>query len=166
MSNFTKVLSSTAIVGVLTVFSNVADAAEPSWAVGKQATGNFDVTGAIDESCVISVDNLATVLNLQDGEESASVATITESCNSGNGYTISFSSGSQGMVHTEDDSRSVEYELNYDGEKMKDLENDLTLTRNGEAYNAQYSVTVDVKGDNERIAGTYTDLIQVQIAAL
>jgi len=166
MSKFTKVLSSTAIVGVLTVFSNVAVAAEPSWAVGKQGTGNFDVTGAIDESCVISIDNLATVLNLADGETGASVATITESCNSGNGYTISFSSGSEGMVHSEDSELSVEYELNYDGEKMNDLKKDMTLTRTGEAYNAQYSVTIDVKGDDERIAGTYTDLIQVQIAAL
>ena len=159
-----KLFLSVAAVGVMAI-SGAAQADAPSWAAGGTASGNFDVRGSVAETCVIQINDLATVLDLQGGESGAEVAQVTENCNSGNGYSISFSSGSQGMVHTEDASRSVSYQLNYDGNAMSDLSAGLSLSRSGEVFSDTNSVTIDVTGDESLIAGTYLDLITVSIAA-
>lgn len=167
MSKFlSKTLSTVATIGILAFVAAPVLADPPPWAQNNTSNGQFDINGSIGAFCVIEVNDLGAVLDLQDGESGASVATITESCNSGTGYSISFSSVSNGMVHSEDASRVVTYQLNYDGLSMTDLNAGLSLIRTGEIFNQQRSVTIDVAGDDERIAGIYSDLIQVEIAAL
>lgn len=165
MRNMNSTKATLLALASLIPLSGAANAALPSWAQNGSGSGQFEVQGSVDAICVIEVSDLAFTLDLQEGETAAKVATISESCNSGGGYTISFSSLNLGMQHSTDASRLVPYSLNYDGAVMSDLSAGLALTRSGEGFEQQFDVIINVSGDYERIAGNYKDVISVTIEA-
>ena len=165
-----KKLSGLALVaGTLMLVSGVAQADgggnAPSW-FNAAASGQFDVAGVVSARCAIEVNDLSATLDLQTGETGAQIAIIKESCNSGSGYTISFSSANGGdMVHEGDSSLKVDYGFNYDTVSGGDLAGGATLSRAGLEFQRAHAVTIDVEGDYERQAGNYADIVTVTIAA-
>ena len=155
-------ITASAVAGVM---STSAFAVAPSW-VDAASTGDFDVTGVVPAACVVEVEDLDTTLNLWDGEVAAEVANIQETCNSGSGYTISFTSDNLGSMEHEDDAAiKVAYTFNYDTLGGASLDQARLLTRTGLEFQRAHVVTVDVDGDLERRAGIYQDMVMVTIAA-
>ena len=162
-----KKLSGLALAGTLILVSGVAQANgnAPSW-FSAAASGQFDVAGVVSARCAVEVTDLSTTLDLQTGETGAQVAIIKESCNSGSGYTVSFSSANGGdMVHETDSLLKVDYSFNYDTVAGQDLAGGVTLSRAGLEFHRTHAVTIDVEGDYERQAGNYADIVTVTIAA-
>ncbi len=154
-----------AVAGLMISASAFAASVQPSW-INAASKGEFDVTGVVPAVCAVQVDDLDTILDLWEGETAAKVAVIKETCNSGSGYTVKFSSANGGdMVHESDPALRVGYAFSYDSVKSKSLASDISLTRSGLAFQQQHTVTVDVTGDYERTAGTYQDFVTVTIAA-
>ena len=165
---FKKISGLALVAGTFMLVSGVAQAngnGVPSWFTAP-ASGQFDVAGVVSARCAIQVEDLSTTLDLQTGETGAQVAIIKESCNSGSGYTVSFSSANGGdMVHETDSSLKVDYGFNYDTVSGGDLAGGATLSRAGLEFQRAHAVTIDVTGDYERQAGNYADIVTVTIAA-
>ena len=134
-------------------------------AVGGQTSGEIVIKGSVGHLCEIAVVDLGTNLNLVDGEESARVGEITETCNNPEGYTVSFSSDNGGFMTGPLDAQSF-YRINYDSISDYSLEDEGSIARERPQWNAAYDLTVNVDGDDELPAGRYSDLVTVEIAAL
>ena len=166
---FKKISGLALVAGTVMLVSGVAHANGngngPSWFTAP-SSGQFDVAGVVSARCAIEVVDLSTSLDLQTGETGAQVAIIKESCNSGAGYTVSFSSANGGdMVHETDSLLRVDYAFNYDTVSGGDLAGGATLSRAGLEFQRAHAVTIDVAGDYERQAGNYADIVTVTIAA-
>lgn len=132
---------------------------------GGQTSGEIVIKGTVGDLCEIAVVDLGTNLNLVDGEEAARVGEITETCNNPEGYSISFSSENGGFMTGPLDAQSF-YRINYDSIEDYSLEDEGSLARELPQWNAAYDLTVNVDGDDELPAGSYLDLVTVEIAAL
>ena len=166
---FKKISGLALVAGTVMLVSGVAHANGngngPSWFTAP-SSGQFDVAGVVSARCAIEVNDLSTTLDLQTGETGAQVAIIKESCNSGAGYTISFSSANGGdMVHETDSFLRVDYAFNYDTVSGGDLAGGATLSRAGLEFQRAHAVTIDVTGDYELQSGNYADIVTVTIAA-
>ncbi|NKI33932.1 hypothetical protein HFP89_14615, partial [Wenzhouxiangella sp. XN79A] len=134
-------------------------------AVGGQTSGEIVIKGTVGDLCEIAVVDLGTNLNLVDGEQNARVGEITETCNNPEGYEVSFSSDNGGYMAGPLDAQSF-YRISYDDIEDESLEDDQRIERDEPQWNAAYDLTVNVDGDSELPAGSYRDLVTVEIAAL
>jgi hypothetical protein len=134
-------------------------------AVGGQTSGEIVIKGTVGDICEINVVDLGTNLNLVDGEQSARVGEITETCNNPEGYEMSFSSANGGFMSGPLDAQSF-YRINYDSLADYSLEEAGEVVRELPQWNSAYDLTVNVDGDDELPAGRYKDVVTVEIAAL
>jgi spore coat protein U-like protein len=157
--NMNKFAIATAIAAVFAGSTAIAAVAGP------QTSGEIVIKGTVGELCEISVVDLGTNLNLVDGEQAARVGEITETCNNPEGYSVAFKSDNGGFMSGPLDAQSF-YRINYDSIADFSLEEAGSLVRELPQWNAAYDLTVNVDGDDELPAGSYKDLVTVEIAAL
>lgn len=125
--------------------------------------------GVINE-IVITQNEIATNLNIAEGEDAALVATVEESSNSPTGYTIYMNSvNNSNLINTENDAESVSYTIAYDGAAPVALStSDLavkTVGALGGLVTDESEVVLALVGDSTVGSGNYTDTITVSIAA-
>ena len=123
------------------------------------------LNGTVATTCSIDVKALNPALDLVNGEKATAVAEITETCNSGKGYDVSFSSANDGtLVSKADGAEPAAYAVAYDGEDG-DLDQDWKVSRKGAEFGKKATLAVSIDANAKAIAGAYADTITVQIAA-
>lgn len=139
-------------------------AAVPSAAVAAGASGTVELIGTVPVHCEVTIRNLDGTLDLVAGETAKPVAEIVETCNEPAGYTIAFGSGNGGDLVSQDGIR-VDYRIDYDTAANVDLAVDLALDRAEARFDFVRPLRVSVDPGGGRLAGTYSDIITVTVAA-
>lgn len=135
-------------------------------------TGVITLSGSIDvvNEIVITQNEIATNLDILEGESGANVASVEESSNSPTGYTIFMNSvNDSNLVNTENGTESTDYTVSYDGGTP------ISLTTSDMAVKTVGSLSGLVTDNSEvnlivtafpsASSGFFTDLITVSIAA-
>lgn len=113
--------------------------------------------------CVIEVTRHNVSLDLTAGFDQARVATISESCNSPSGYTLTFNSASNGALVRGGD--AVPYDVHY-GAKAMALGEPVMLGRTGPTFAVRHDFTVSAPAVSGLPSGVYQDTVTLTIAAL
>lgn len=131
------------------------------------ATGQIQLSGAVSQVCTIAVTPTAKATNLDilTGETAAVVGTVTEDCNAGNGYTVSLTSANSGKLSsTATGSSPTTYTAAYDN-GTGSIATKITADRNSHQFGRQGQVQVSFPGNSQAVAGSYTDTLNIVIAA-
>ena len=124
------------------------------------------LNGTVATTCSIDVKALNPALDLVNGEKATAVAEITETCNSGKGYDVSFSSANDGTLVSEADGTApAAYTVAYDGETGDLAQSDWKVSRDVAGFGKKATLAVSIDAHPEAIGGDYADTITVQIAA-
>ncbi len=131
------------------------------------------LSGVVETKCSLKVNAKAeaTKLNIVDGEANTLVATVTESTNHLAGYKVTMSSANGGnLVHTSVPSEKVAYKLSYDGGAYLSPTTSAQQVKLTGALVAPVVDNSDVKinfaGKPSALAGTFSDTVTFEIAAL
>ncbi len=141
-----------------------AAAAFSSAALAAGSSGTVELVGTVPVRCEVTIRNLDGTLDLVAGETAKPVADIVETCNQPAGYTIGFTSGNAGDLVSQDGIR-VDYRIDYDTAANVDLVVDLTFARTEARFDFVRQLRVSVDPAGGRLAGTYSDIITVTVAA-
>jgi len=126
-------------------------------------SGTLVVRGTVETNCTVSIQDMGATLDLTKGVKDVVVGKVTETCNDPDGYSITFTS--QGGGNLTSGKAVVAYTASYDKENDKDLGKEMRLTRKDAAFGEVNDLKVSVKGGSDRVAGAYSDIITVTIAA-
>ncbi len=141
-----------------------AAAAFSSAALAAGSSGTVELVGTVPVRCEVTIRNLDGTLDLVAGETAKPVADIVETCNQPAGYTIGFTSGNAGDLVSQDGIR-VDYRIDYDTAANVDLAVDLAPDRAEARFDFVRPLRVSVDPAGGRLAGTYSDIITVTVAA-
>jgi hypothetical protein len=133
---------------------------------GQDAT-SLELMGSVAVNCTISITPTAkaTSLDIVGGEKNTLVGTTTESCNSGNGYTIEVTSNNQGsLVNKANGAVPTAYQAIYD-DGAGQIGSKIVANRDKAQFGRQGKLLVSFSGNSQAIAGTYTDIVNLVIAA-
>jgi hypothetical protein len=129
------------------------------------AVDTIMLRGRILSHCVLDLDSQDASINIAQGVAELQVATIGETCNNRDGYTITLSSATGGALASGGGQRAG-YTVSYGDVENRPLTSPLVITRN-EAHkdeiNRKLKVTVPANG--RTVAGDYYDVITISIAA-
>ena len=127
------------------------------------SAATLDISGTVAAQCYVSVTDLSVSLDLVNGETAKNVASIAETCNDPDGYTISFSS-SDGQLNGPT-GFDEGYTINYDTLSEADLASAVqSVAHSAPAWGSSNNLQVNLAGNSELAAGTYTDTITISIA--
>ncbi len=127
------------------------------------SAATLDISGTVAAQCSVSVTDLGVSLDLVNGETSRNVASISETCNDPNGYTVSFSSA-DGQLNGPT-GFDEGYTINYDTLSAADLAAAAqSVAHAAPAWNSSNNLQVNLAGNSQLAAGTYTDTITISIA--
>lgn len=118
-------------------------------------------------NCTISITPTAkaTSLDIVGGEKNTLVGTTTESCNSGNGYTVEVTSNNQGsLVNKANGAVPTAYQAIYD-DGAGQIGSKIVANRDKAQFGRQGKLLVSFSGNSQAIAGTYSDIVNLVIAA-
>jgi hypothetical protein len=118
-------------------------------------------------NCTIDVKPTAkaTSLDILKGEKEALVGVITESCNSGNGYTVQVTSDNAGQLLSKSNgAKPTAYEARYD-DGQGAIAKEIVAQRDKAFFGRQGNLTVSFAGDEQAIAGVYADVVNLVIKA-
>lgn len=144
-------------------------------AFGVTATGNLNLSGSIADAVSITVTPNATAssLNLSSTQTDTVVASVSESSNAANGYTISAkSTNGSSLVHSSDASQTIAYTIKYGASSAVTLTTSDQVVKTqstGGAYtgvNSSVSISYTGVSAATRKAGTYTDTITFTVTGL
>jgi spore coat protein U-like protein len=152
-------LKTFARAAVLTVATAAAFAAP---ALAQNANGTIQLRGNVALSCTIAVTDLSQSLSLKAGENQKTVGSVTETCNSGNGYKITLASTNAGKLKS--GNNEITYQVNYDNQGGG-LTSQMVVDRANAQFNKKSDLKVTVPASDQYIAGDYSDTITVTIAA-
>ena len=141
-----------------------AAAAFSSAALAAGSSGTVELVGTVPVRCEVTIRNLDGTLDLVAGETAKPVADIVETCKQPAGYTIGFTSGNAGDLVSQDGIR-VDYRIDYDTAANVDLAVDLAPDRAEARFDFVRPLRVSVDPAGGRLAGTYSDIITVTVAA-
>lgn len=125
-------------------------------------SGTIQLKGSVATTCTISVSDVNATLDIVGGENSRSVGTVVENCNSGSGYDITITSANAGALRS--GNATVNYSVVYDNQTQT-LGSPWTVNRNSAQFGKQVTVGVTIPARPNAVAGTYTDTLTIQIAA-
>lgn len=131
------------------------------------ASGQIQLSGSVANICTLAVTATAKATNLDilGGETNAVVGTISEDCNSGNGYTVSLTSTNSGkLTSSANGSTPTTYTAAYDN-GTGSIATKITADRNSHQFGRQGQVQVSFAGNSQAVAGSYTDTLNIVIAA-
>mgnify|MGYP000930911352 CR=1 FL=1 len=132
-----------------------------------QAGTSLNLLGVVPVSCSIAIATTAKAasLDLKAGEQSVSVGVVTETCNSGNGYTVAITSQHGGQLRSGDASAPLaSYSASYD-DATGSIVSGLAASRNGAFFGRKANLVVSVPANAQAIAGNYSDSLTIVIAA-
>ncbi|MES2942115.1 MAG: hypothetical protein V4772_04505 [Pseudomonadota bacterium] len=132
-----------------------------------QDSAKLELRGSVAVNCTIAVKPTAkaTSLDILGGEKSTLVGVVTESCNSGNGYTVQVSSDNAGQLLSKSaGAKPTIYTAAYD-DASGDIAKELVAGRDTAFFNREGNLTVSFAGDAQAIAGVYSDIVNVVIKA-
>jgi hypothetical protein len=132
-----------------------------------QNVAGMELRGSVAINCTISITPTAkaTSLDIVGGEKSTLVGTATESCNSGNGYTVEVSSSNQGsLVNKANGAVPTAYQAVYD-DGTGQIDSKIVANRGKAQFGRQGKLLVTFAGNAQAIAGTYSDTVNLVIAA-
>lgn len=124
--------------------------------------GTLSLRGNMPMSCAISVQDNNVTWNLTSGEGSKTVGSVTESCNAGNGYSISLASANGGKMKS--GANEIAYAVDYDS-NAGTLTSQMVVQRATAQFGKKSDLKVTVPISNQHVAGDYADTITVTIAA-
>ena len=133
---------------------------------GQTATG-MELRGSVAVNCTISITPTAkaTSLDIVGGEKDALVGTATESCNAGNGYTVQVTSTNQGsLINKANGAVPTAYQAVYD-DGAGQIASKIVANRTKAQFGRQGKLFVSFSGNSQAIAGTYSDVVNLVIAA-
>lgn len=126
------------------------------------AAATLDISGTVAAQCAVSVTDLGASLDLVNGETSRNVASISETCNDPDGFTVSFSSSDAKLNGPT--GYDVDYTVNYDTLAAQSLNVAQSVSRNAPAWDSAHNLQVNLTGNSQLAAGSYTDTITISIA--
>lgn len=126
------------------------------------AAATIEISGTVAAQCYVSVTDLGASLDLVNGETSKNVASISETCNDPDGFTVSFSSADAKLNGPT--GFDVDYTINYDTLAAQSLDSQKSVARSAPAWNSSNDLQVNLAGNSELAAGTYADTITISIA--
>mgnify|MGYP000104775816 CR=1 FL=1 len=128
---------------------------------------SLELMGSVAVNCTISITPTAkaTSLDIVGGEKNTLVGTTTESCNSGNGYTVEVTSNNQGsLVNKANGAVPTAYQAIYD-DGAGQIGSKIVANRDKAQFGRQGKLLVSFSGNSQAIAGTYSDIVNLVIAA-
>lgn len=131
------------------------------------ASAKLELRGTVAMNCTIDVKPTAkaTSLDILGGEQDALVGVVTESCNSGNGYTVSINSDNAGQLLSKSTgAKPTVYAAKYD-DASGEIAKEMLATRDQAFFGRQGNLTVSFAGDSQAIAGVYSDIVNLVIKA-
>lgn len=134
----------------------------PAAVLAQNASGTMSLRGSMPMSCAIAVQDLGVTWNLTAGESSKTVGSVTENCNSGNGYSISLASANGGKLKS--GSNEISYSVDYDS-NAGTLTSQMVVQRANAQFGKKSDLKVTVPISGQHVAGDYADTITVTIAA-
>lgn len=126
------------------------------------AAATINISGTVAAQCSVSVTDLGASLDLVNGETSKNVASISETCNDPDGFTVSFSSSDAKLNGPT--GYDVDYTINYDTLAAQSLGTVQSVSRSAPAWDSSNNLQVNLAGNAQLAAGTYTDTITISIA--
>lgn len=127
--------------------------------------GRVILRGAVDTDCALLVNDHGKSVDIVNGVSNFTLGSVGESCNSGSGYTVTLSSANNGLMLNERGD-AVGYSINWHDSGLRDLTAPVVLTRTGaRPFLTTRSFRVTVPATPQAIAGDYSDLITMTIAA-
>ena len=130
-------------------------------------SAKLELRGSVAVNCTIDVKPTAkaTSLDILKGEKEALVGVITESCNSGNGYTVQATSDTAGQLLTKPNgAKPTAYEARYD-DGQGAIAKEIVAQRDKAFFGRQGNLAVSFAGDEQAIAGVYADVVNLVIKA-
>jgi hypothetical protein len=130
-------------------------------------TAQLELSGKVAVNCTLAVKPTAKAssLDIINGERSTVVGQVTESCNSGNGYTVSISSGNAGQLLSKATGAvPTAYQAGYD-DGTGSIDKSIVADRNAARFGHEGSLWVTFAGNSKAVAGQYNDIINLVIAA-
>lgn len=130
-------------------------------------TAQLELRGSVGVNCTIAVTPTAkaTSLDILGGEKEALVGVVTENCNSGTGYTVSLTSGNAGQLLSKSaGAKPTNYEARYD-DGVGEIAKEIVAARDKAHFGREGKLTVSFAGDKQAIAGVYSDIVNLVIAA-
>jgi hypothetical protein len=132
-----------------------------------QVATSMELRGSVAVNCTISITPTAKATNLDilGGEKDTLVGVATESCNAGNGYTVLVTSGNQGnLVNKANGAVPTTYQARYDDADGQ-ISGKIVANRDKAQFGRQGKLLVSFSGNSQAIAGTYSDIVNLVIAA-
>ena len=137
-------------------------------------SGTLSLSGTVDAACSISVAPTAAAssLDLVTGENDTQVATVSESCNDADGYTVavetdSFGAGSAALQGP--DSYQATFSIKYDGSPViftaADTPVDVTDSDDPIQGTNEMDVLINIPAEAAHVAGTYGATLTFTLAA-
>jgi spore coat protein U-like protein len=128
------------------------------------ADGSVTLRGSVLANCHLGVGDYGKMLDLGEDLDNVEVASVAESCNRSDGYTVTLTSAAGGALVAEGGAR-LPYTVSYEGVEHASLGAPLVLTR-ARPHNAEtHKLAVSVPTNRRAVAGTYQDTITLTIAA-
>ena len=130
-------------------------------------TAKLELRGSVAVNCTIEVKPTAkaTSLDILGGEKDTLVGVVTENCNSGTGYSVHVSSDNAGKLLSKSvGAKPTVYEARYD-DGVGEIAKEIVASRDKAHFGRQGNLTVSFAGDQQAIAGVYSDIINLVIKA-
>ncbi len=132
------------------------------WAAYAGEVEQIRLEAVVPAHCVIEVTRHNVPLDLTAGFDQARVATISDSCNSPSGYTLTFNSASKGALVRGGD--AIHYDAHYGAETLA-LDAPAVLGRTGPAFAVHHDFAVSAAAVSGLPSGAYQDTVTITIAA-
>jgi spore coat protein U-like protein len=132
-----------------------------------QSQGTVQLKGTVGANCTLNVGTLAKAgtLAIVAGETQAKVATISETCNIGNGYKVTLASANAGsLLSAATGATPVAYIASYD-DAGGTIATGMSAQRDSAQFGKQADLIVQFAGNAQAIAGDYSDTITLTISA-
>ena len=161
MKSFKSTL--TLVAAAVAMFASAAHAADDRGS----ASASLELRGSVAVNCTISITPTAKATNLDilGGEKDTLVGTATETCNAGNGYTVEVTSGNQGnLINKANGAVPTTYQARYDDADGQ-IADKIVANRDKAQFGREGKLLVSFSGNSQAIAGTYSDIVNLVIAA-
>ena len=142
---------------------------------GCSDTATLNLMGVVESLCSVSIqpEPKATALDIKGGENNTKVATVTETSNAPNGYTVTLSSQNGGVLRNGlvASASDVPYLASYNGGpeqaiQAAGVEVKSVAGSGGASTQSANDLNVTIAAVPDAAAGTYTDVLTVNITAL
>jgi hypothetical protein len=133
-----------------------------------RAQSQMELKGSVPINCTLNISPSAKAnsLNVLSGENNSLVATLTETCNAGNGYLVQIVSSNKGrLINSAAPAIGVaDYQVHYDNAQGA-IATSLVANRSQAQFARLGNLTISFFANGQRPAGTYSDTLKIVISA-